>query len=482
VGDGKIVTLVGASAAASADAEPTAGVRAVDVAVQGVLTKLWLRQLILHQSSVSGGSGRALRLAVSVGAQAGLFGCHVLGSVVLEFTPPTEKSVAGGGVPDADEGTGGDGHFVIRHCVFLSADVHIYGSGGVSSGLIFVVAVEDSSWRGGGLSSLVAASFSLTECRFDNATLNIGAFGSHRVRILSTELSHSRGGIYLDASIVGHGADIDIVDTAVSNHSGSLVHCGAGRSSQRRLAARSPIAGSTVVVTMERAAVVHSSPLRSTQRASHAGDAIIDTLGCSSWLPVEVIIEQTAFVKNDAAAVHTDEGALVVRDTSISGGESRLFSFGGGLRIEHSHFTFHPNEGHAGSVFNCRHIGRCEVTMSDTSFDGLGPTGYLLNMCAGSSIALHRVVVTGATGGGLIGCVAMEMAGEGVHWGHNGIASSTGGIDMGRWRKDGRCGPRYAARKQQCAHLAASNFNNCPAFYALYLYSTDRNWRMPAMA
>ena len=62
--------------------------------------------------------------------------------------------------------------------------------------------------------------------------------------------------------------------------------------------------------------------------APHGGDALVDLLGCSSWLSIEVTLDQTVLVENAAAAAHVGAAPLKLRQLSLNGGELRQFAFG----------------------------------------------------------------------------------------------------------------------------------------------------------
>ena len=124
-------------------------------------------------------------------------------------------------------------------------------------------------------------------------------------------------------------------------------------------------------------------------------------------------------------------------------GEARQFSFGGKLEVVSSEFQLGGQAAGAGPLFSCRHIGSCSVSISDSRFDGLVDGQQLLDLCAGE-VVLHRVTLTGATGGGLLGCTAADApalsmvdAGPGAEEG--------GHRPLERWRTDSRCGTKYPA-------------------------------------
>eukprot|EP01052_Picozoa_sp_SAG31_P060706 SAG31_NODE_19853_length_590_cov_0.873727_1_plen_144_part_10 len=136
---------------------------------------------------------------------------------------------------------------------------------------------------------------------------------------------------------------------------------------------------------------------------------------------------------------------------------------GGKLEVEHAHLRLDKSSGGSGAIFNCRHIASCAVGVFDSIFEGLSEGQYVLDLCAGSAVQLHRVTMTGGTGGGLIGCAAAETISNGVAGlvideelnalrgadTDSNVAelvarddNRDGGLqqESRRWRMDGRCG------------------------------------------
>ena len=217
-------------------------------------------------------------------------------------------------------------------------------------------------------------------------------------------------------------AAISFEDTVIANHTGAIVACvpsygGAAPASTAAQPAasggdrRRPGAGSgedslgPPPIIFRRCAAVQNQPEGGRlghgqqhgvgERVVNNEDALIDLGKCLN--PPAVLIENTVWIDNGLAVIHTGTSAVVVRGSTFSGGESQLsapalFSFGGALTLLDSQFE------QLGSLATCRHIADCYVLIDGCRLSG-GGSGAMLSMCSGGGLSIRETTFDGAKAG-----------------------------------------------------------------------------------
>ena len=152
----------------------------------------------------------------------------------------------------------------------------------------------------------------------------------------------------------------------------------------------------------------------------NAEDAVIDLGACTASPPV--LIEETVWLDNSIAAVHTGHGAVTVQAATFTASKVGLFSFGGELVMRDTQF-----EALAGSTLaSCRHIGDCAVEMSRCVVTD-SVSSSVISMCSGAGVKLTDSHFEGFKGGSLLTCSSVHE--EQTH------ADAEAMV-----RDDGRCG------------------------------------------
>ena len=185
-------------------------------------------------------------------------------------------------------------------------------------------------------------------------------------------------------------------------------------------------------VRFQRCAVVQNqSPHAGNERTTNTNDAVIDLGSCVA--PVTAHVDETVWLDNAIAVVHTGTGSIVVQGSTFTASKVGLFSFGGKLDISDSQFEALSDI----TLATCRHIADCEVIMSRCVVTG-SVSSAVVSMCSGHGVSLTDSRFEGAKGGSLLTCTS-------VHEEHTQANAEL------LLRDDNRCGPLFPLASGQAA-------------------------------
>jgi hypothetical protein len=286
----------------------------------------------------------------------------------------------------------------------------------------------DTQWLGGQLHVLSSrTALVLQGCLLNNVTLAVDLLdSSSTINVLSSEFSHSRGGFRV---VQGgrSGPAISFVDTVIANHTGSMVACGGDMRSTDVQEEHGQAA-----VRFQRCAVVQNqSPHAGNERTTNTDDAVIDLGSCVA--PVPVYVDETVWLDNAIAVVHTGTGSVVVQGSTFTASKVGMFSFGGKLDIIDSQFEALSDI----TLATCRHIADCEVLMSRCVVtDSI--SSAIISMCSGNGVTLSDSRFEGAQGGSLLTCTSVHEE------------QTQANVKL-LLRDDNRCGPLFPLPSGQAA-------------------------------
>jgi hypothetical protein len=387
-----VVTLQAPGSDSQEDSSREVGVREAHFTAGGALTELRLLALHLHGPPTGTDGSRGppttpMQFSVKGGATLALSSCRVHGASRFVFADDADPEVRD--------------TIALTHTVFVDGAaevVHRPASGAAAAAAARTFVATDAQWLGGRLHVLSArTTVALHGCLLNNVTLSVDMLdSSSTVSIVSSEFSHSRGGVRLMQD-GGPGTAISFVDTVIANHSGSVIACGGDtRSSDGGEIAQN-------AVTMQRCAVVQNQSPRAAgnERTTNTDDAVIDLGSCATPVPIQV--DDTVWLDNAIAAVHTGAGDITIKGSTFTASKVGLFSFGGKLDISDSQFEALSDI----TLATCRHIAECEVLMSRCVVTD-SVSSAVVSMCSGTGVTLTDSRFEGAKGGSLLTCSSVH--------------------------------------------------------------------------
>ena len=314
----------------------------------GSLTEVCIQDLVIDAGQLGS------YIAVGDGATFSFRGCDIMGSFAVRF----------------------DGWLQIKECTVLAV-----------LSLTGMTVDDETEYEHQGL-SIEDSSFSKTELTLRSPpNSKISFVGAELDRVHFDLLTPTRGGFSIESSSILEsqgslrisGSPLTITDTAISNHSGSLVLC-------------DELFQKGAALIMHGSALVHNHPSNTS-----SNEVLIDLSECTrlggraaKQMPIK--IEATTFMNNSISFIDSGAAPMLIDSSSFhantigSTGESDvsvgsfahgLFSFTGDFTLTSSRVT-----AHSGDVAACHPLGICRVHIEDTVYTD-STSGSLVHMCTG---------------------------------------------------------------------------------------------------